>query len=123
MLQSTVFSVLAMVMPLATAIKAPQMPIEPPQTPIHASLEKAFKFGYTSDKLPCYQIEVDTWIPDGKCLTLPGKILRVGKWSPTCRVFIYMNRDCTGKEYQLWDHPGQSCFKTDKYYSMKAFCG
>lgn len=68
MLKSTIFSILAVAVPMASA------------------LEKAFKYAYTSDDhLYCYQMKLDTWIPDGECLDLLGFKLRPGQISSTCR--------------------------------------
>ncbi|RDL40194.1 uncharacterized protein BP5553_00173 [Venustampulla echinocandica] len=115
MLKSTILSILALTVPMASAVEA----LEKPMTP---AMEKAFKFGITSDNIKCHTIEIDTWIPDGKCLGLPGKLLNPGKITSTCRVFAYMGRDCTGNEIQIVTNVNGWCYKIDNYYSIKAFC-
>ncbi|KAL2065592.1 hypothetical protein VTL71DRAFT_3262 [Oculimacula yallundae] len=116
MLKSTLISLLALTLPLVAAT-------ESVQTPISTTMEKAFKYGVTSDKIKCHTIEIDTWMADGDCFQLPGQLLNPGKITSTCRVFAYTGRDCTGAEMKIVTNVNGWCYNIDRYYSMKAFCG
>ncbi|KAH6665163.1 hypothetical protein B0J14DRAFT_606592 [Halenospora varia] len=104
MLKSTILPILAFTMPMAFAWTE----------------EKACEFS-TTNSIFCSSGQHDDSISDAGCFLLHRDMLYVKRIAPTCRVFIYENKDCTGKEKQVYSQKSE-CVDIEDYYSIKAVC-
>jgi len=100
----------------------------PQQEPLHHGLQPlgltepvAVKFDTSTSHITCDWKTKDFSISDGVCAHLSGQSMRIKSITNTCRVFIYKNTDCTGKEKQMY-FEGYQCEDAGDWFSIKAFC-